>query len=172
MVREQGQDAREIEMGYSAQYLSNDEWMKLHAAYKAHGNGLASGRCTKSCRLQRRSVQVIRASRLRTRWLGSASAWGSQRKRSSFNCAARFAPAQGFPPDEKRIPQRGIYQPNQYGCSHGIGSDVFGRPQPSASPWKAGVYSNGASQAHPGPQAGQRGSLRPWSVCQVCPPCR
>ncbi len=26
-------------MGYSAQYLTNDEWMKLHAAYKAHGSG-------------------------------------------------------------------------------------------------------------------------------------
>jgi len=26
-------------MGYSAQYLTNDEWMELHAAYVAHGNG-------------------------------------------------------------------------------------------------------------------------------------
>jgi len=26
-------------MGYSAEYLSNHEWMQLHAAYKAHGNG-------------------------------------------------------------------------------------------------------------------------------------
>lgn len=26
-------------MGYSAQYLTNDEWMKLQAAYRAHGNG-------------------------------------------------------------------------------------------------------------------------------------
>ena len=26
-------------MGYSAQYLSNEEWMKLNAAYKAHGSG-------------------------------------------------------------------------------------------------------------------------------------
>lgn len=39
MVGEQGQDAREIEMGYSARYLSNEEWLKLHAAYKTHGNG-------------------------------------------------------------------------------------------------------------------------------------
>jgi hypothetical protein len=39
MVDEQGQDAREKGMGYSAQYLSDDEWMKLHAAYKAYGNG-------------------------------------------------------------------------------------------------------------------------------------
>lgn len=26
-------------MGYSAQYLTNDEWMELHAAYVAHANG-------------------------------------------------------------------------------------------------------------------------------------
>jgi len=26
-------------MGYSAQYLTNDERMELHAAYVAHGNG-------------------------------------------------------------------------------------------------------------------------------------
>ncbi len=26
-------------MGYSAQYLTNDEWMELHAAYVAHSNG-------------------------------------------------------------------------------------------------------------------------------------
>jgi len=26
-------------MGYSAQYLTNDEWMELHVAYKAHGSG-------------------------------------------------------------------------------------------------------------------------------------
>ncbi len=26
-------------MGYSAQYLTNNEWMELHAAYKAHGSG-------------------------------------------------------------------------------------------------------------------------------------
>jgi len=26
-------------MGYSAQYLTDDEWMELHAAYIAHGNG-------------------------------------------------------------------------------------------------------------------------------------
>jgi len=26
-------------MGYSAQYLTNDEWMELHAAYKAYGSG-------------------------------------------------------------------------------------------------------------------------------------
>ncbi|PZU29887.1 MAG: hypothetical protein DI584_01500 [Stenotrophomonas sp.] len=39
MVKTQGQVARENVMGYSAQYLSNEEWMKLHAAYKAHGSG-------------------------------------------------------------------------------------------------------------------------------------
>ncbi|WP_313251136.1 hypothetical protein [Stenotrophomonas sp.] len=26
-------------MGYSAQYLTDEEWMTLHAAYKAHGSG-------------------------------------------------------------------------------------------------------------------------------------
>jgi len=26
-------------MGYSAQYLTDEEWMRLHAAYKAHGSG-------------------------------------------------------------------------------------------------------------------------------------
>jgi len=26
-------------MGYSAQYLTDDEWMELHVAYKAHGSG-------------------------------------------------------------------------------------------------------------------------------------
>mgnify|MGYP007112219639 CR=1 FL=1 len=26
-------------MGYSAQYLTNEEWMQLHAAYVAHGSG-------------------------------------------------------------------------------------------------------------------------------------
>lgn len=26
-------------MGYTAQYLSNEEWLELHAAYKAHGSG-------------------------------------------------------------------------------------------------------------------------------------
>jgi len=39
MVASQGTDAVEGVMGYSAQYLTNDEWMMLHAAYKAHGSG-------------------------------------------------------------------------------------------------------------------------------------
>jgi len=26
-------------MGYSAQYLTDEEWLKLHATYKAHGSG-------------------------------------------------------------------------------------------------------------------------------------
>lgn len=28
-------------MGYSAQYLTNEEWMELHAAYVAYGSGPA-----------------------------------------------------------------------------------------------------------------------------------